>query len=148
MVISVSIYTVSVSLYTQVKWYVALWWSFLFQCAGTLASTFPLPDPTDLLGASHIRFEELRSDLLRLTTDLEGTYKSQLTVQQAVTKEKINMYMCVCIDATVLFPSDLPSVCRKRAKCVVDASSPDLLQPFRSRMEGFLEQGAAVIVVL
>lgn len=76
MVISISIYTVSVSLYTQVKWYVALWCSFLFQCAGTLASTFPLPDPTDLLGASHIRFEELRSDLLRLTTDLEGTYKS------------------------------------------------------------------------
>ena len=77
--------------------------SCLFQCAGTLASTFPLPDPTDLLGASHIRFEELRSDLLRLTTDLEGTYKSQLMVHQASTKEMT----CACAgynDATVYFP--------------------------------------------
>lgn len=57
---------------------------FLFQCAGTLASTFPLPDPTDLLGASHIRFEELRADLFQLTTDLGGAYKSQSALHQAV----------------------------------------------------------------
>ena len=42
------------------------------QCAGTLASSFPLPDPTDLLGASHVRFEDLRADLVQLTRDLEG----------------------------------------------------------------------------
>lgn len=46
--------------------------SVTLQCAGTLASSFPLPDPTDLLGASHVHFEELRTDLLQLTRDLEG----------------------------------------------------------------------------
>lgn len=42
------------------------------QHAGTLGASFPLPNPTDLLTASHITFDDIRADLQRLSQELHG----------------------------------------------------------------------------
>lgn len=85
----------------------------------------PLPEPTDLDKAGHLKFEELEASLRQLNREIEGTISPH------------NFFLCFEWHHSRKFPAGI----EQKANQVIAASEEIHLEPFKEKMESFFVQG-------
>ena len=119
----------------------------IMQCAGL--TTFPLPDPSAVLAASQIQFDELHSELELLTKQL-GMAKSDLAVivqdtsapQSKIVKNRMQQFLSQCM-------CQFTSICKLANDCYLFAGAIQLkeLSVHLSEAERQLENTASYFCV-
>lgn len=82
----------------------------------------PLPEPTDLDKAGHLKFEELEASLKQLNKEIEGN-------------------TCNFMSIWTLVHKSFPIGVEQKANQVIAASEEIHLEPFKGKMESFFVQG-------
>ena len=95
----------------------------------------PLPEPTDLDKAGHLKFEELEASLRQLNKEIEGTNFKKIN---QVAYQNRDQNVCVSV---FFFPC---KGVEQKANQVIAASEETHLEPFKGKMESFFVQGNRV----
>ncbi|MGH0164359.1 UNVERIFIED_CONTAM: hypothetical protein FKN15_053906 [Acipenser sinensis] len=119
-----------------VDYVVSYYLRYIDKDTGTEKTVFPLPEPQDLFLAAQVKFEDVMKDLRKLKKELDGNVA-------------VSTRLLIRIDFRWKIPNPTKSTllifaqgaCEKEIAVVCKNSSEQHLQPFKEKMETFVQNG-------
>jgi hypothetical protein len=98
----------------------------------SIKSQFPLPEPSDLVQASSLNFDDMEADMKKIEQSVKGLQPFIIKQTQIVPQSMT----AIILKLQIIF-----SDCELRVAKVVKDSAEEALEPFQSTMTNFLARG-------